>query len=188
MVSYFFVLGCLLILVILAVLGWMYRDLLQIDVSTPMVSRVKESNVKFVPPISHKKMPQKQESFLNDENTIPLIFEEESEKLNEMNLFESSEQKEEKTSDFSIQSVHFRTSEDKKTVLIEGILKNISNRGIKLPEKIYALGYGADGTIVFEKEIYLPGNFLNPQMEQAFFGTYGPIREEIQWVDVVLKR
>ena len=180
--SYLFMLGCVLILLALSILGWLYRDLLQMNVSTPVSSHVVSNRIRPLPSVPHKKVPQK----LEVENTIPFIFEEESENLNEMDLFKVSEENE--VQNFSIQSVHFRLTEDKKTVLIEGVLKNISERKLKLPEKVYALGYGADGAIVFEKEIYLPGAFLNSQMEQAFFGTYGPVKEEVQWVDVVLKR
>ena len=91
------------------------------------------------------------------------------------------------TSGISVQSVRFRKTPTG-AVLIEGTLKNVSSEVLPVPEKIYALGYGKDGSKLFEKEIYLPTGTLYPNMEQAFFGTYTSMNREVQWVDVILNK
>ena len=87
----------------------------------------------------------------------------------------------------TVQSVRFRKTPTN-AVLIEGSLKNTSSETVAVPEKVYALAYGEDGTLLFEKEIHLPAGVLYPDMEQAFFGTYASEEKGVQWVDVVLTK
>ena len=91
------------------------------------------------------------------------------------------------TNGLSVHSVRFRQAPTG-AVLIEGVLKNISSEDVFVPEKMNALGYGKDGSLVFKKQIYLPSGVLHPGMEQAFFGTHMSEEREIQWVDVVLQK
>ena len=84
--------------------------------------------------------------------------------------------------------MRFRKSPEANAILIEGTLKNNSEQTVSMPTKIYALGYGTEGRLLFEQEIYLSEGLLPPWAEQTFFGSYSPITEEVQWVDVVLKK
>ena len=72
--------------------------------------------------------------------------------------------------------------------MIEGVVRNLGMQELLLPEKVYAIAYDTQGTVLFEKEIYLSKNSLKPSEEQPFFGTYTPAPEGIQWVDVILKK
>ena len=84
--------------------------------------------------------------------------------------------------------MHFRKTPTGEALLIEGVLKNTTLETIPVPEKIYALAYDTKGALAFTKEIYLSAGVLYPDMEQPFYGTYTPVKEEIQWVDVVLEK
>ena len=84
-----------------------------------------------------------------------------------------------------IQSVRFERQEGaESTIRIEGILKNTTQRDLMLPKTVRAIGYNAQGQILFEKEIYLTDERLPKGEERPFFGSYQPAPENVQWVDV----
>ena len=184
---YFWIILCSLLLLGLTFIGWLYRDSLWMDVyKIPPLVREKMIPVKtskrreVIHPYS--KAVEKPVVITPD---IPL------------DLDEIPEQKEDgavavlpqgSASALSIQSVRFRKTTTNGAILIEGILKNTSPEPVVLPEKIYALAYGTDGTILFEKEIYLSAGVLPSGAEQAFFGTHTPLVEGVQWIDVVLEK
>jgi len=84
-----------------------------------------------------------------------------------------------------VQSVRFEVRmAPEPTVYIEGIVKNDTATNVPLPEKVRAVAYDAQGTILFEKEIYLTDRILPAGESRSFFGSYAPAPEKIQWVDV----
>lgn len=84
-----------------------------------------------------------------------------------------------------IQSVRFERQEGEvPTIRIEGILKNLTQQDITLPRTVRAVAYNAQGEVLFEKEIYLTDEMLPVNEERAFFGSYQPAPEDVQWVDV----
>ena len=84
-----------------------------------------------------------------------------------------------------IQSVRFEKRLDPEpTIRIEGVLKNNTASIMKLPEKVRAVAYSAEGRILFEKEIFLTDSVLPSGLELPFFGSYQPAPEGVQWVDV----
>ena len=84
-----------------------------------------------------------------------------------------------------IQSVRFEQRQDVDLeIRIEGVLKNQTNQPMRLPEKVRAIAYDAQGKVMFEKEIYLTDKVLSAGDELSFFGTYQPAPEGVQWVDV----
>ncbi len=84
-----------------------------------------------------------------------------------------------------IQSVRFEKRLDPTPVIrIEGVLKNGTSSLMKLPPKVRAIAYNAEGAILFEKEIYLTDSILMAGEERPFFGSYQPAPDGVQWVDV----
>ena len=84
-----------------------------------------------------------------------------------------------------IQSVRFEKRMDPvPTIRIEGVLKNMTNTAIRLPEKVRAMAYDASGIVLFEKDIYLTDSVLLAGEERPFFGSYQPAPEGVQWIDV----
>jgi len=84
-----------------------------------------------------------------------------------------------------IQSVRFEKRLDPTpTIRIEGVLKNETSVPMKLPTKVRAIAYNAEGAILFEKEIYLTDLSLPAGEERPFFGSYQPAPDGVQWVDV----
>lgn len=167
---YFWCLISVLLFVGLFAMGWLWRDLLL------MKSQPLPFNPPSVPVRVHKQPLVK----VAVAPTIPLFVAEENTPV--------SAEEPSPLPKLSVQSVHFRKTPTGDAVLIEGVLKNTTSETISVPEKVYALAYDTKGSLVFEKEIYLPNGVLYPDMEQPFFGTYTPVKEEIQWVDVVLEK
>ena len=189
---------CLVVLVLLAFGGWVCRDLLWLDAMPEIhpVHYVKPPRKKVV----HKEIvsPQvvKTENVETDTSTdIPLSFEPEVQikeiistpDVPETTVSEPVEQEQDDKASLSVGSVRFRKTESGDAFLLEGVLKNTTQNAVELPEKVYAVAYGAEGSVLFKKEIYLPRGVIQPGMEQAFFGTYAPIIKGVQWIDVVLK-
>ncbi len=171
---YFWCLISVLLFVGLFAMGWLWRDLLL------MKSQPLPFNHSSVPVRVHKQPVVKTDSPVTP--SIPLfVAEEVAQPSSEEQAFLPNPQP-------TVQSVHFRKTPTGDAVLIEGVLKNTTSETISVPEKVYALAYDTKGSLVFEKEIYLPNGVLYPDMEQPFFGTYTPVKEEIQWVDVVLEK
>jgi len=84
-----------------------------------------------------------------------------------------------------IQSVRFEKRTDPiPTIRIEGVLKNTTPTSMRLPTKVRAMAYNAEGAILFEKEIYLTDLILPAGEERPFFGSYQPAPDGVQWVDV----
>ena len=84
-----------------------------------------------------------------------------------------------------IQSVRFERKDGAQpTIRIEGILKNTTQRDLMLPKTVRAMAYNSQGQILFEKDIYLTDTVLPSGEERAFFGSYQPAPEDVQWVDV----
>ncbi len=84
-----------------------------------------------------------------------------------------------------IHSVRFEMQPaSEETVRIEGVLKNQTAQDITLPRTVHAVAYGADGKVLFEKEIYLSDKVLPAGEERNFFGSYAPVQASIQWVEV----
>lgn len=84
-----------------------------------------------------------------------------------------------------IHSVRFeKRGAPESVVRIEGILKNETDQMMRLPEKVRAIAYNAQGGVLFEKDIYLADSVLEAEAEQAFFGSHSLPEEEIQWIDV----
>ena len=161
---------CSLLLIVLALIGWNYRDLLLSN--TP-------SDISYSRPLARRKHA----TFKRKERPAPVVY------SDDIPLFEEETKTHLSTEEnFSVQSVRFRKTPTGDALLIEGALKNVSAESMVLPEKIYALGYGADGKVLFEKEIHLASGILYPNMEQSFFGTYPLKGEEVQWVEVVLEK
>ena len=189
---YFWIVLCSILLIGFAYVGWIYRDSLLSDIYTtrPAYSNkthlMKHSPKKRTRPV-HQPPSVKPEFVMPD---IPLEIENEP-VSSETPLASSSNDLNEAavpSANLSVQSVRFRKTPTGDAVLIEGILKNTTSEAFPVPEKIYAVGYDVTGSAAFEKEIYLPKGTLYPDMEQPFFGTYAPVAEEIQWVDVVLQK
>ena len=181
---------CICILIVLILVGWFYRDFFLMDAENFNWNRSEiHSSVKRPYRKKHPKIPSlKKEKPLTQTvsekaivSDIPVMMEDEV-PLDEPQLQSQLLP--------TIQSVRFRiaSSSAGDSVLIEGALKNTSDQTLPLPEKVYAMAYGTDGTILFEKEIYLPNAVINPGEEQSFFGTYAPAMKGIQWVDVVLEK
>ena len=161
-----------LLLVAFAVLGWLYRDFL-----TQSFSFSDTSGKAYSRPALRKKNPaQKIRRKISFSEDIPLIFEEDAnEDIPDIKAF-------------SIQSVRFHKHPTEDALLIEGVLKNISEESLPVPSSVYALGYGTDGQVLFKKEIYLSPGILHPGTEHPFFGTYSSKTQEVQWVDIVLEK
>ena len=173
---------CFALLVCLIGIGWLWRDLLVMNTSfdssviiakhRPGSSRLSKRSLKQT---NQKERPsEKTEVDTSARVATPV------------------EKKEEPVSSVSsavpvVQAVRFRKTPTG-AVLIEGTLKNTTSETVSVPEKVYALAYGEDGALLFEKEIYLPAGILYPGMEQAFFGTYASVEKGVQWVDVVLQK
>lgn len=84
-----------------------------------------------------------------------------------------------------IHSVRFEKRDAPESVVrIEGVLTNETDQTMRLPEKVRAIAYNAQGGVLFEKDIYLADSVLEVEAEQAFFGSHPLPEEEIQWVDV----
>jgi len=161
----------ILLFACLLMMGWLWHDLMMTKNQFPPFWATS------VPVRVHKRPAAK--PVLTDTPVIPVFADEEVEPQTENPL---------PSSQLSVQSVRFRKTPTGEAVLIEGVLKNTTTETIPVPEKIYALAYDTQGALAFEKEIYLPSGVLYPDMEQPFFGTYAPAGEEIQWIDVVLKK
>ena len=192
--GYFLILLCCVILLFLAFTGWRYRDLLIMDTTfeTPKVA-LHKTKKKLPPARSSKQRPNRlKKAPIALASDIPLSFDEEnSQPKGQQENVKASSQKVSSLplkQAFSVQSVRFRKKPTGDAFLIEGVLKNISSEILNTPEKVYVLGYNKEGHLVFEKEVYLPARLLQPDMEQAFFSTYGPAKEEVQWIDVVLEK
>lgn len=183
---------CLIGIVLLSVLGWYHRDLLFMEIVlpktekriyTPQLKRVKPAAkpvTNFVPPEIPTAVPEtspKKEPIILEEpvQESPVVMPEE-------NIPSESS--------LIVQNSRFRLigQAEESSVLIEGILYNNSGNLIPLPEKLFAVAYDTEGTILFEKEIYLPQGVLEPSKEQAFFGTYTPAPKGIQWIDISLTK
>ena len=84
-----------------------------------------------------------------------------------------------------IQSVRFEKRQDiDLEIRIEGVLNNTTDQEMVLPEKVRAFAYDTQGNVLFEKEIYLTDKVLPAGKTLAFFGTYQPAPEGVQWIDV----
>ena len=201
---YFLIFGCLIVLIIFSLLGWMFRDLFWLD-ATPSIHQmnyVRPPRKKVVHKnITQPKVIKKETPTVDTSMDIPLTFESESktEPVVSQNIVSESvnalpvapdpvvpDVHENKTP-LSVRAVRFRKTQTGDAFLLEGVLKNITQNAVNLPEKVHAIAYGTEGTVLFEKDIYLSKGVIQPGMEQAFFGTYSPIIEGVQWVDVVLK-
>ncbi len=181
-IPYFWILLCTILLIGFMAMAWLYRDLLLnrslLMPSIPVIEHVHQKKLVSAPPkVPKKVVPQVME---NDKIVVSQV--QELPAVTEKILPPVVQQMP------SVQSVRFRKTPTGDAVLIEGNLKNTTQEVLSVPEKIYALAYNTKGDLAFEKEIYLPSGVLYPDMEQPFFGTYAPITEEIQWVDVVLKK
>lgn len=186
--NYFLICVCIVILFILALSGWVFRDLLWMDVpssasQTRYARQIEKKKItSTVVPKQNLEKETKTDA-VDSSSDIPLIFEQEPKKEDKSFTTDTSESKK----NLSVGAVRFRKKQTGDAFLIEGVLKNTTQEIAELPEKVYALAYGSEGTVLFEKEIYLPKGVVQPGMEQAFFGTYTPIIEGVQWVDVILK-
>ncbi len=196
---YFLIFVCVVVLIFLGLFGWLFRDLLWLDAMPPLRQThfVNYPRKKAV----RKEVVKVEKETVDTSSDIPLTFESEpqpqttplepavlesvdSEPVISEPLFSDAH---ENQGALSVGSVRFRKAETGDAFLLEGVLKNTTQEAIELPEKVRAVAYGSEGTVLFEKEIYLPKGTVQPGMEQAFFGTYAPIKEGVQWVDVVLK-
>ncbi len=84
-----------------------------------------------------------------------------------------------------IQSVRFEKKQGEELeVSIEGVLKNPTTQSMKLPKKVRAFAYDAQGQVLFEKEIYLTDTSLPAGEILPFFGTYQPAPDNVQWIEV----
>ena len=84
-----------------------------------------------------------------------------------------------------IQSVRFEVRNiPEPTVRIEGVVKNMTEEAMTLPEKVRAVAYDETGSVLFQKDIYLTDRLLPAGEGRSFFGSYSPAPERIQWVDV----
>ena len=191
---YFLICVCVMVLIFLALFGWFCRDLLWSDTMPPIrqTNYVRHPEQKVI----HKNVVQTEPVKVEDNEAdtssdIPLTFEPEpvAESVSSEPVVPEpavSDNPENKNA-FSVGAVRFRKAETEDALLLEGVLTNTTQEALELPEKVLAVAYGTEGTILFEKEIYLPKGVIQPGMEQAFFGTYAPIKEGVQWIDVVLK-
>ncbi len=87
--------------------------------------------------------------------------------------------------------LHFhsvRFHKQAESLLIEGIIQNDANFSQKLPERIYATGYNQHGKELFQKEIFLSNDIIEPYGQKAFFGTYSPAPNGVQWIEVSCKK
>ena len=169
--SYFWIILVLILLAGLAFMGWMWYDLLQINTTT-------HSSATFTPPPQKQRKAARRAPRLKPSVSTPVV----------KDIPVKQDLSVPVNPNISIQSVRFRKASEGGAILIEGTLKNNSTEDVLIPPKLYALGYGTEGRVLFEKEIYLPAGLLRPDAEQSFFGTYAPVVEEIQWVDVVLEK
>lgn len=84
-----------------------------------------------------------------------------------------------------IQSVRFEKKQGEDLeISIEGILKNPTTQRMKLPKKVRAFAYDTQGKVLFEKDIYLTDTSLKAGETLPFFGTYQPAPQDVQWIDV----
>ncbi len=181
-IPYFWILLCSILLICFMVMVWLYRDLLlNRSLLMPPVSTIdymhQKKSVLVSPKVPKKVVPkvvENEQIVVSQVQELPAVTE-------EIHPIQTQQMP-------SVQSVRFRKTPTGDAILIEGTLKNKTQEVVSVPEKIYALAYNTKGALAFEKEIYLPSGVLYPDMEQPFFGTYVPVEEEIQWVDVVLKK
>ena len=176
---------CCVVLICMILFGWFYRDLLMMDtVSSEQIFSLQRSA-----PVKKKaiKIQQPEKKELPPSLDIPLAVDLDEKTSGNLSFPTIIQEEKQAYEELSVQSVRFRKTTEN-AILIEGILKNLSSESIALPERVYAMAYGADGKLLFEKEIYLPAGVLAPGMEQAFFGTYTPMIGGVQWVDVVLTK
>ena len=185
---YFWILLCAISLVGFIIMALLYKDLSQ---DQALYMSILPSAPRIERPVRLPKSKEKIPPVIEEQNDIiiPLQINEE---VRVPNVGPTQTEKEpvvpKELAKLSVQAVRFRKTPTGNAVLIEGSLKNNTSETLPVPEKIYALAYNKKGSLLFEKEIYLPSGALYPDMEQPFFGTYTTAEEDIQWVDVVLEK
>ena len=166
---------CLVLFFICLVGVWLYRDLLKVDY-TPVASvqtRKVMPRIKETPPISSEK-----KSF-DEVVEIPLF---EGENLSQMVSVPSSSAQ---VDNFRFHSIRFR--KEASGILIEGMIHNNTDEVQPMPTSIYATAFDRHGNILFTKEIFLPKEILQPYGQKAFFGSYSPAPDGVQWIEVSCK-
>lgn len=166
---------CLVLFFICLIGIWFYRDLLKVDY-TPVASvqtRKVVPRVKETPPILSEK-----KSF-DEVVDIPLFEEEEPSQMLSVssNAIHGD--------NFRFHSIRFR--QEASGLLIEGIIHNNTNEVQPMPPSIYATAFDRHGNILFTKEIFLPKEVLQPYGQKAFFGSYSPAPDGVQWIEVSCK-
>ena len=180
------------LLVVLVVGFWLYRDMAFSDINQYKIktSRIlmKKDEVK-----SSDFDVQKEQKNAETEQAnrgiveIPLFDEDTS--LNErIDLKQVPAY--EKVLPFSFSSVHFRyqTTPQEKQVLIEGKIHNDTDVAQIMPDVVYAKAYDQKGNILFQKEIYFSKELIEPYGEKSFYSTYIPAPDGIQWMEVTCEK
>ena len=176
-VSYAWLWGvvCLMVFFMCLVGIWFYRDLLKADyypVSSVHTRKVLP-RVKTVPSV-----PPKKETF-NEVIDIPLF---EGENLPQTVSIPSNSVQ---GDNFSFHSIRFR--QEASGLLIEGMIHNNTDVAQPMPTSVYATAFDRQGNTLFTKEIFLPKEILQPYGQKAFFGSYSPAPDGVQWIEVSCK-
>ena len=144
---------------------WFYRDMLKIDYSAhsfPRLSKKHSDNVS------------------NDLIDIPLFDEETLPAKAPANSDAAC------TDIFAFHSIRFRLQDS--SLLIEGTVKNRTEFTQSVPASVYVTAYNIHGQPIFQKEIFLPNEVLPPYGQKAFFGSYSPAPDGVQWIEASCKK
>lgn len=170
--TWMWIILCLVFFFLLVAGIWLYRDILKMDYTSSSYPKfsLPRVNKKIVKSIS--KSPN-----LADNIEIPLF---------ESELPESSQLANVQSDAFRFHSIRFRS--DGTDLLIEGIIHNDTNVPQMMPESVQATAYDQRGNILFQKEIFLSNEVIQPYGQKAFFGSYSPAPDGVQWVEVSCKK
>jgi predicted Zn finger-like uncharacterized protein len=169
------------VLLVLIVAFWLYRDSLNSDInkSDIQTNRIFESKEE-IQRIDQTAESEKISTDLSETEIPVFVTESELEEKNqETKQFDVS-------SPFSFSSIQFRyqTSPEGKQLLIEGKIHNDTDVSQILPGVAYAKAYNQYGNILFQKEIYFSKELMAPFAQKSFYSTYMPAPDGIQWMEV----
>ena len=157
---------CLIFLIICVFGVWVYRDMLKVNYVVPTYTNHTLPRVNGYQNI-------KTEEVIDD---IPLFDED---------MKETLASPVSRCENFRFHSVRFR--HEAADLLIDGIIHNNTNSYQPMPISVYAVAYDDLGKILFQKEIFLPKENIQPYGQKAFFGTYSPAPDGVQWIEVSCK-
>jgi len=152
---------------------WFYRDMMTMDyfdssskiASIPRINQFSDHKTKRIVKTSlDQKNLNTEAAFFPKEEGHSFV---DAEKANNVFLFHT---------------IHFHY--EPTGILIQGIMRNMTDTPQHLPPVIYATAFNEQGQVLFKKEILLPKEILPPYGQKEFFGTYTPAPNGVQWIEV----